>query len=213
MSRGGQDRQDRRARWRTKVLASGFLREVWAADDETAALRWKLSRRRQLVKQRTREKNQVHPVLIRNLKGRPPMSDLLGVRGRAWLADQELPGPEREMVQACLRHLDSLDQEITAPDRAIAERVLASEEMLRLLQLPGLARRRRVEPVEEGTAAIWGAPRRGGDPPTRCGMVRSPTGYQTRRVDVAATDAVYGWSRWGSPSRSNRKERDVLSSS
>jgi hypothetical protein len=112
---------------------------VWAPDDETAALRWQLSRRRQLVKQRTREKNQVHAVLIRNLKGRPPMSDVFGVKGRAWLGEQELPETEREMVRACLRHLDFLDAEVTALDRAIARRVLDSEEMLWLMQLPGIS--------------------------------------------------------------------------
>jgi transposase len=127
------------ARALAKVLASGFLREVWAPDDQTAELRWQLSRRRQLVKQRTREKNQVHAVLIRNLKGRPPMSDLFGVKGRAWLNEQELPATEREMVLACLRHLDFLDAEVAALDRAIAQRVLDSEEMRRLLQLPGVS--------------------------------------------------------------------------
>jgi transposase len=131
------DRIDARAL--AKVLASGFLREVWTPDDETAMLRWQLSRRRQLVKQRTREKNQIHAVLIRNLKARPPMSDLFGVKGRAWLAEQQLPASEREMVQACLRHLDFLDQETAALDQAIAKWVLASEQMLRLLQLPGVS--------------------------------------------------------------------------
>jgi transposase len=112
---------------------------VWAPDDETAALRRQLSRRRQLVKQRTREKNQVHAVLTRNLKPRPPMSDLFGVKGRAWLAEQELTEPEREMVEACLRHLDFLDGELALLDGAIARRVLDSEQMLRLLQLPGVS--------------------------------------------------------------------------
>jgi hypothetical protein len=44
------------ARSLAPLLASGFLREVWAPDEETVALRYRLSRRRQLVKQRTREK-------------------------------------------------------------------------------------------------------------------------------------------------------------
>ncbi len=79
------------ARSLARLLASGFAREVWAPNDETAALRRQLSRRRQLVKQRTREKNQVHAVLMRNLKDRPPMSDAFGVKGRAWLAEQDLP--------------------------------------------------------------------------------------------------------------------------
>jgi transposase len=127
------------ARALAKLLASGFLREVWTPDDQTAALRHQLSRRRQLVKQRTREKNQIHAVLMRNLKPRPPMSDLFGVKGRAWLAEQQLPGHEREMVDACLRHLDFLDGELKRLDRAVAQRVLGSEDMLRLLQLPGVS--------------------------------------------------------------------------
>lgn len=127
------------ARALARLLASGFAGEVWAPDEETAALRRLLSRRRQLVKQRTREKNQVHAVLMRNLEPRPPMSDVFGARGRAWLSARPLPEVEREMVEACLRHLDFLDQELTALDRAVARRVLDSEEMLRLLQLPGVS--------------------------------------------------------------------------
>jgi transposase len=127
------------ARSLARLLASGFVGEVWAPDDETAALRRQLSRRRQLVKQRTREKNQVHAVLMRNLKPRPPMSDLFGVKGRAWLAEQQLPEHEREMIEACLRHLDFLNHEVSLLDRDIARRVLESEQMLRLLQLPGVS--------------------------------------------------------------------------
>jgi transposase len=127
------------ARALARLLASGFASEVWAPDEETAALRRLLSRRRQLVKQRTREKNQVHAVLMRNLEPRPPMSDLFGPKGRAWLAERPLPESEREMIAGCLRHLDFLDDELAALDRSLARRVLGSEEMLRLLQLPGVS--------------------------------------------------------------------------
>lgn len=96
------------ARTLARLLASGFAPEVWAPNDETVALRRQLSRRRQLVKQRTREKNQVHAVLMRNLKARPPMSDVFGVKGRAWLAAQDLPGHEREMLpRACATSISS----------------------------------------------------------------------------------------------------------
>jgi transposase len=127
------------ARSLARLLASGFIVEVWAPDEATAMLRRQLSRRRQLVKQRTREKNQIHAVLMRNLKGRPPMSDVFGKRGREWLAEQELVAEERDMVDACLRHLDFLERETALLDAVIARRVLASEEMLRLLQLPGVS--------------------------------------------------------------------------
>jgi transposase len=126
------------ARTLAKLLAGGFVREVWIVDEQTRVLRRRVSRRAQLVRQRTREKNQVHATLIRNLKERPPVSDLFGVRGRRWLAEQALPADERETVEACLRQVDFLAAEIAVIDRALAELALASEQMRRLMTLPGV---------------------------------------------------------------------------
>jgi transposase len=126
------------ARTLAKLLAAGFLPEVWTPDEQTRVLRRRISRRAQLVRQRTREKNQVHAILIRNLKERSPATDLFGAAGRRWLAAQELPADEREMVEACLRGIDFLDREVAAIDRALAELVLASSELRRLLTLPGV---------------------------------------------------------------------------
>src|SRR2546430_426136 len=67
-----------------------------------------------------------------------PATDLFGAAGRCWLAAQELPADEREMVDACLRGIDFLDREVAAIDRALAELVLASNELRRLLTLPGV---------------------------------------------------------------------------
>ena len=39
-------------------------------------------------------------MLQRRLQGRPPCSDLFGVKGRQWLAGLELPLEERESVDA-----------------------------------------------------------------------------------------------------------------
>lgn len=127
------------ARTLAQLLASGFLREVWIPDEPTRVLRRQISRRAQLVRQRTREKNQVHAALIRNLIGRPPVSDLFGSRGRRWLAEQQLPADEAETVAACLRQIDFLAGEISQLDKGIAQSVLASEEMRRLLTLPGVS--------------------------------------------------------------------------
>ena len=126
------------ARLLVRLLAAGFLPEVWTPDEQTRVLRRRISRRAQLVRQRTREKNQVHAILIRNLKQRSPATDAFGAAGRRWLAAQELPADEREMVEACLRGIDHLDREVAVIDRALAELVLASEEMRRLLTLPGV---------------------------------------------------------------------------
>lgn len=129
------DRLD--ARVLAKLGAGGFLAAVWSPDEETRVRRRLISRRAQLVRQRTREKNQVHAVMVRNLRGKAPMSDLFGVNGRAWLAEQPLPVDEAETVSACLRQVDFLEAEIELIDRRIAEQVVGSEEIRRLLTLPG----------------------------------------------------------------------------
>jgi transposase len=126
------------ARTLAKLLAGGFLPAVWLPDEQTRILRRRISARAQLVRQRTRAKNQVHATLIRNLKGKPPVSDLFGARGRRWLAAQVLPPDERETVAACLRQIEFLDGEIALVERTLAEQVLASPEMRRLLTLPGV---------------------------------------------------------------------------
>jgi len=122
-----------------KLLAGGFVPEVWAVDEPTRVLRRRIARRAQLVRQRTREKNQVHAILIRNLRERAPSSDLFGVAGRRWLASQELPADEQEMVEACLRQIDFLNEEIERIDKALAELALSSPAMRRLMTLPGIS--------------------------------------------------------------------------
>jgi len=126
------------ARLLARLLAAGFLAEVWTPDEQTRARRRLVSRRAQLVRQRTREKNQVHAVLMRRLVGKPPMSDVFGVRGRAWLARLELPADERLTVDGCLRHIDMLNEEVGMVEQAIALDALTSPEMRRLLTVPGI---------------------------------------------------------------------------
>jgi len=129
----------RDARTLARLLAAGLLDGCWLPDEKTRALRRRLGRRAQLVRQRTRAKNEVHAVLIRTLKGRPPMSDAFGRGGRVWLAELELPTDERETVDGCLRQIDFLDGEIAILERAIAEHALGSDAIKRLMTVPGVS--------------------------------------------------------------------------
>jgi transposase len=131
------DRRD--ARTLARLLAAGLLRGCWLPEEQTRALRRRLARRAQLVRQRTRCKNEVHAVLMRTLKGRPPMSDVFGRSGRAWLAELELPADERETVDGCLRQIDFLDGEIAILERGIAEHALGSDAIKRLMTVPGVS--------------------------------------------------------------------------
>ncbi len=101
-ARAKTDRLD--ARTLAKLLAAGSLNSVWMPDERTRVMRRRLARRSQLMEARTRVKNEVHAILIRRLKGRPDGSDLFGKKGRAWLAELELPIEERETwIAACGR--------------------------------------------------------------------------------------------------------------
>jgi transposase len=126
------------ARMLAELLAVDLIPRVWITDEATRALRRLTSRRAQLVRQRTRVKNEATAVLVRNLKGRPPASDLFGKRGRQWLTELELPADERDTVAACLRQIDFLDTEIAGVDEHLAKHALNSPEIKRLMTIPGI---------------------------------------------------------------------------
>jgi len=130
------DRLD--ARRLAELLASGYVAEVWCPDEQTRALRRWVARRAQLVRQRSRAKNEIGAALQRNLLDRPGVYDLAGEKGRRFLAGLELRADERNTVEGCLRQIGFLDEEIAEVDRALAEAALDSEEMRRLMTVPGV---------------------------------------------------------------------------
>jgi transposase len=130
------DRLD--ARRLAELLAAGYLAEVWCPDEPTRALRRLVARRAQLVRQRSRAKNEIAAALQRNLLDRPGVYDVAGERGRRFLERVELPDDERQTVAGCLRQIDFLDEEIAAVNRALAEAAVASAEMRRLMSVPGV---------------------------------------------------------------------------
>jgi transposase len=135
-ARAKTDRLD--ARTLARLLAAGSLDAVWMPDRETWVMRRRLSRRGQLVHARTRSKNEIHAVLMRQLVGRPPVSDLFGVKGRKWLADLRLALEERETVDAAMRQIEFLDAEISEVERLIAKDALHCPEIKRLMGVPGV---------------------------------------------------------------------------
>src|SRR3954468_14492573 len=103
-----------------QLLAADFLPAVWLPDPETAALRRQVQRRGHIVRQRTRLKNQIQAILHRNLVVRCPAADLFGIKGRAWLAGQDLPPDEQAAAAALLRQLDFHAEELALIDRELA---------------------------------------------------------------------------------------------
>ena len=135
-ARAKTDRLD--ARTLARLLAAGELDAVWSPDERCRVMRRRLSRREQLVRARSRAKNEIHAVLVRRLVGRPPASDLFGVKGRKWLAELSLPLEESETIEACMRHIEFLDSEVATVERQIASEALRSAEIRRLMTVPGV---------------------------------------------------------------------------
>jgi transposase len=135
-ARAKTDRLDARAL--AKLLAAGSLDGLWMPDEQTRALRRRLARRSQLVRARTRAKNECHAVLVRRLIKKPAVSDLFGLAGREWLREVELPVEERETVDGCLRQIEFLDQEIVEVEKRVARDALISPQVKRLMTVPGV---------------------------------------------------------------------------
>jgi len=126
------------ARTLASLLWKGELEAVWMPDERCRILRRRLARREQLVRARTRSKNEIHASLQRRLQAKPPCSDLFGVKGRRWLAELELPLEERESIDAAMRHVEFLDTEIAAAEKLIAQQALSWPEVRRLMTVPGV---------------------------------------------------------------------------
>ena len=135
-ARAKTDRLDARAL--ARLLAAGSLEGLWLPDEWTRALRRRLQRRAQLVRARTRAKNEVHGALVRRLITKPRVADLFGQAGRRWLADLELPEEECETVDGALRQVDFLEREIAQVEALIARQALESAEARRLMTVPGV---------------------------------------------------------------------------
>jgi transposase len=135
-ARAKTDKLDARAL--ARLLWAGELEAVWMPDERCRILRRRLARREQLVRSRSRAKNEIHASLQRRLQAKPPCSDLFGVKGRHWLAGLELPLEERESVDAGMRHIEFLDVEIAAAEKLIAQQALSWPEIRRLMTVPGV---------------------------------------------------------------------------
>jgi len=119
------------------LLRADLLPEAWKADRATRDLREVLRLRVALGQQRTRWKNQVHATLHRHGL-RPPVTDLFGLAGRAWLATAELRAAAAQVRDTCLRLIDELDQEVYALDQQLRAQAHADPDARHLMSIPGI---------------------------------------------------------------------------
>jgi len=142
-----------------KLYASGFLPEVWVPDPETLALRRQVTRRTQLVRQRSRLKNLIQSILHAHLIPPCPHGNLVGISGRKWLAKQILPADEQAAIERHLALIGQISEALTVVEADIAVCALNDPTIRRLMTLPGID-----VTVAASVAAAIGDIRRFSDP-------------------------------------------------
>lgn len=120
------------------LYAAGYLPEIWTPDAATERMRRLVARRYQVVRHRTRIKNEVHAILHAHLIPKCPHADLFGGRGRNWLSRQPLPDDEQAAIERHMRELDRLGEDLAVLDRQIAESTLDDPAIRRLLTITGV---------------------------------------------------------------------------
>src|SRR5262249_29968416 len=119
------------------LQAAGDLPQIWTPDAETKRKRKLVARRYQVVRHRTRLKNEVHSILHAHLIPKCPHADLFNARGRAWLAAQPLPDDERAAIDRHVRELDRLAEDALL-DGEIAQDAIDDPAVNRLMTITGV---------------------------------------------------------------------------
>ncbi|MEX6509230.1 transposase [Jiella sp. M17.18] len=119
-----------------QLQASGFLPEVWIPDERTERLRRLVARRNQVVRHRTRVKNEIHGILQAHLAPKCPHADLFNGRGRDWLSKQALPDDERAAIARYVCEVERLAEDVA--DGEIAKDTVDDPAVQRILTIAGV---------------------------------------------------------------------------
>lgn len=120
-----------------KLHASGFLPEVWVADDETSRRRRLATERMGVLEETVRLKSRIHAILHGNLAPRY-QGNLFGKAGRRWLATLVLPDTERAILSRLVDELERTTAQLAELDRDLAAQCLADERAVRMMTIPGV---------------------------------------------------------------------------
>ncbi|WP_237050575.1 IS110 family transposase [Microvirga ossetica] len=120
------------------LQAAGFLPQIWNPPPEVERRRRLVARRDQVVRHRTRIKNEVHSILHAHLIPRCPHADLFSRVGRAWLKRQSLLSDEILAIEQHVHELDRLGEDLELLDREIVQDALGDPAVKRLMTITGV---------------------------------------------------------------------------
>lgn len=120
-----------------KLHASGYLPEVWVANEDTLRRRRQTTERMGVLEHVVRIKGRIHAILHSNLipqyKGH-----LFGKAGRKWLSSLPLPDEERAILTRLVDELERVTDQLSQLDKVIAREVLEDARARRLMTIPGI---------------------------------------------------------------------------
>lgn len=120
------------------LYAAGYLPEVWTPDAVTERKRRLVARRFQVVRHRTRIKNEVHAILHAHLIPPCPHADLFSKVGRLWLKRQPVPDDEPVAIERHVHELDRMGEDLAHLDQEIASMSLDDASVARLITITGV---------------------------------------------------------------------------
>lgn len=118
------------------LLRTHLLPEAWIAPPEAREARRLARMRTSLVRIRSQLKCQVHAVLAEHAF-LPEMSDAFGRAGRRFLEALELPAVSAHRIEANLRLVDAVSEEIVLPERELRTLFRGDDRIRRLTAIPG----------------------------------------------------------------------------
>ena len=121
-----------------QLLRVDLIPAAYIPSKETRSFKEMVRQRIFLVRMRTRLKNRIHVLLDRCHAPSPPVADLFGRGGTAYLKKLKLTGVDREIMRENLKLLEALDTLIKDAEREIQHLVGDDPRVSLLRSIPGL---------------------------------------------------------------------------
>jgi transposase len=119
------------------LLRTSLLPEAWIAPPDAREARRLARMRTSLVRIRSQLRCQIHAVLAEH-GVQTEVSDVFGKAGRALLEELSLPQLSKARVEANLRLIDALTDEVTEAERQLRALFRADDRIKRLTAIPGV---------------------------------------------------------------------------
>jgi len=175
------------------LLRTNLLPEAWIAPPEAREARRLARMRTSLVRIRSQLRCQIHAVLADH-GVHAEVSDVFGKAGRIFLEELRLPPISRDRLEANLRLIDALTDEVAEAERQLRQLFRGDERVRRLMAIPGVGFITAVVVVTE----VWDITRFA-SPDRLCswaGLTPSEhsSAEHTRRGHISKQGS--GWLRW-----------------